>query len=543
MSHSLNLVLDPSPHGFYTYEDIVSGKVILESSHSDTPSFVYVCFFGVVHSEVKQYGKPNAPSGSGGSAKCVDKEVLFQFVRTFHKAQKGERLGKKVSYEWPFEFGFVEGWGRGFALPSSGKYDDSKVEYKINAVLGKEGEDEEKVKQKVNPEKKPSNFHKTDFELWARKQIGDVVERKIDFIQIRSDAVIDGYTPPPVSWPLEISARHLPSLQQDIPTSEQKGFFHSSHQRNHEVIPFSVNCQIARAVVQGLPFLFLLSISSPHPVWSRSPPTVTLTRLKIDLRVITIQRAVQSSVESVSDIPIFYSKDLHIPLGSQALNLGAIFPLRLTGEGVTPSFNTRLLERKYHLPTDVTIKVGGKSFEAKFADVSVITLLPSIIATGRLAYLPPSSLPESSSNRTKEIHLQHSHLGRISQTGSGILRPDSILEAALTLSRLLTQKGIMHSFPGGSLIKLHAYKPPDGKINDTDFDTVSDENKILSVFREVLNCAFRFAARSDAGYEEADLTFRFEERGEKEIKFDVVLVFAREFNFFCLWASCSYFER
>lgn len=350
----------------------------------------------------------------------------------------------------------MEGSGQVFALPSSGKYHDSRVEYKINAVIGKDGEDEEKVKQKINLEKKPSNFHETDFGLWARKQIGDIVERKINFVQIRSDAFIDDYIHPPFCWPLEISAQRLPSIQQDIPSSERKGVFHSSHQRHQEAIPFSLNCQIARNAVQGYPFLMLLPISSHHSLWSRSPPTVTLTKLKIDLRVITIERAVESYGKHVSDTPLFHSKDSNIPLGSQVLDLGATFSLRLTGEGVTPSFNTRVLEREYHLPTYVTIKVGGKSFEAIFAAVSVITLLPALIAPGRPAYLPASPPSYHSSSRTKEIHLEHSHLGRISQIGSGILEPASILEAALTLWRLLTQTGIWHSFPGGSLVRLYA---------------------------------------------------------------------------------------
>jgi hypothetical protein len=156
-----------------------------------------------VHSEVKQpecpSNKPNALPGTGigGYTSGVDKEVLFQFERTIHQPQKLEQLGKKMIYEWPFEFGFVEGSGQGFALPSSGKYHDSRVEYKINAVMGKHGEDEEKVKQKINLEKKPSNFHETDSGLWARKQIGDIVERKINFVRIRSDAFIDDYIHPP----------------------------------------------------------------------------------------------------------------------------------------------------------------------------------------------------------------------------------------------------------------------------------------------------------------------------------------------------------
>lgn len=51
-----------------------------------------------------------------------------------------------------------------------------------------------------------------------------------------------------------------------------------------------------------------------------------------------------------------------------------------------------------------------------------------------------------------------------------------------------------------------------------------------------MNCPFRFAPRSDAGEEEEDLTFRFEERYERDIKCDVRLAFARELNFFLSFA-------
>lgn len=51
-----------------------------------------------------------------------------------------------------------------------------------------------------------------------------------------------------------------------------------------------------------------------------------------------------------------------------------------------------------------------------------------------------------------------------------------------------------------------------------------------------MNCPFRFAPKSDAGDEEEDLTFRFEERYEKEIKCDVRLAFVRELNIFLFFA-------
>ena len=93
---------------------------------------------------------------------------------------------------------------------------------------------------------------------------------------------------------------------------------------------------------------------------------------------------------------------------------------------------------------------------------------------------------------------------------------------------MLTQRGIKHSFPGGTLIKLHAYKPPDGKINHTDFDPVSDEDKITSVFHEVVNCPFRYVPWDS--YDAKDLTFRYEEKEKTHTNCDIKLVFARKYN-------------
>jgi hypothetical protein len=527
MPHSLDIILDPPPRGVYTCEDFVSGKVIVERSYSDTPRFVCICFFGVVYTEAKQINRTNMPSGQNTESIYADKEVLFQSSRTFHQNQEREQFGKKVTDEWPFNFQFLEG-EQGFGLPSSGKYHDSKVAYKIMAASGKEGEDEEKVREKINPEKKPWGLAENDFGTWARKQIGDVVERKIDFVQIRSLAAInDYYTPPPFSYALEISPHHLPSsILEDKYTSQHKGMFHSSQKNNHEKVFFDVHCQFDRTVIQGQLFHLALSVSSTHPAWTRSPPMVTLTKVKINLRVLTIERA-HVSIESISDVPIFHHKALHLPLGPQPLDIGEMFSFTLTGEGITPSFDTRLLRRVYHLPIDVTIEVGGKSFEAAFAYTTPVTLLPSLAATTRLALLPDSH-PDFPPTETKikEIHLQNARLGRISQVGNELTRPESILEAALTLSRLLTQRGIKHSFPGGTLIKLHAYKPPDGKINDTDFDPVSDHDKITSVFHEVVNCPFRYVPWDS--YEQKDLTFRYEEREKTHTNCDIKLVLARK---------------
>lgn len=81
---------------------------------------------------------------------------------------------------------------------------------------------------------------------------------------------------------------------------------------------------------------------------------------------------------------------------------------------------------------------------------------------------------------------------------------------------------------------MHAYKPPSNQINDTDFDPCTDEQKILLVFREEMNCPFRYAPKDDIAFEEQDLTFRYEEKpvGGKDVIYDLRLVFLpRKFRF------------
>jgi hypothetical protein len=530
MPHSLNLVLDQPPRGFYTCEDVVSGKVILEGSHLGPIGYVIVSFYGVADTIAEIQGQQRAPQGGNASTRSMDKEVLFQLEKRLDQADgKGEH---RINHEWPFQFGLEDNWGQGLTLPSSGKYHQSKVEYKVVAVLGKEGEDEDKVRLKINPRKKPSYFHETDFGFWARKQMGHVVERNIDLIESRSNSYVDDYIPPPYRWNLEISARHLPSLPFK---REHKGIFH--HQKI-DMVPFNVNFEIARTVVEGAPYLFNLSVSSEHPLWLDPPPPIILTEMKVDLRVITIERAVDTRAESVHDITIFHCRDLRISLSSQPLDLGKVLPLLLLGQGVTSTFSTRLLERQYQLKTDVTLTVGDKTSDLKALCRHDIVLLPSLIVAARLEYIPPPSYrsePSESSARTrKELHLHHHRLARISQVGSDSLRPSSILEAALTLSRLLTARGIIHSFPGGATIKLHAYKAPGNLINDSDFDPCTDEQKILLVFREEMNCPFRYAPKDDFAYDEQDLTFRYEEKvvGGTDVIYDLRLVFLpRKFRY------------
>ena len=530
MPYSLNLILDQPRKGFYTCEDVVSGKVTLEGSHLGSIGCVIVSFYGVVDTVTEIRSKQHAPQGSDGSTRSVDKEVLFQLEKRLDQADgKGEHT---TTREWPFQFGLGGSWGQDLTLPPPGRYHQSKVEYRVVAAIGKEGEDEEKVRQKISPRKKPSDFHETDFGFWARKQTGHVAECNIDFVESRPNSFDDDYIPPPYCWNLEISARHLPSFTVE---QEHKGILH--HQRV-DMVPFKVNFEIARTVVQGAPYLFNLSVSSEHLLWLHLPPPIILTEMKLDLRVITIERAVNSRAESIHDITIFHGRDLRISLSSYPFDLGKVLPLLLLGQGVTSTFSTRLLERQYRLETDVTLTVGDKTSNLKASNSHNIVLLPSIVVAPRPKYIPPpsySSEPFGSSARSrKEIHLHHHRLARITQVGSDPLRPSSILEAALTLSRLLAARGILHSFPGGATIKTHAYKPPGKEINDTDFDPLTDEQKILLVFREEMNCPFRYAPKDDCTFGEQDLTFRYEEKavGGKDMIYDLRLVFfPRKFRF------------
>jgi hypothetical protein len=105
MFNDFKILLDPCPHGFYTFEDNVSGKVIFESSHEEKVGWVYVFFHGWVNAEIAMMlqsgGTPN-PQKWGDKTK--DKEILFQ---NHFKVYEGyNKLRKKTRYEWPFTFSF-----------------------------------------------------------------------------------------------------------------------------------------------------------------------------------------------------------------------------------------------------------------------------------------------------------------------------------------------------------------------------------------------------------------------------------------------------
>lgn len=177
------------------------------------------------------------------------------------------------------------------------------------------------------------------------------------------------------------------------------------------------------------------------------------------------------------NIPSGKEKRLNIPLSSEAVNIGQIYSFRLTGDGIVPSFNTRLLQRKYDFSTELTVEVGQKSFKAMYPVMDCVNVLSRNVATG-------DPLPQLKAPKQEPIPLkpQCSHIGRLTQEGDGPLQEDSVMEAAIALSRILTNAGIQHSFPGGSLIKLLPYKPNGQPVNNTSWDPEIDIQKVHKLF-------------------------------------------------------------
>jgi hypothetical protein len=124
MFNDFKIILDPPPHGVYTFEDTVSGKVILESSHEEKIGWVYVFFHGWVNVEIVMLQTPTYAGAHNNpqkwSDKTKDKEILFQ---NHVKVYEGyEKLRKKMRYEWPFKFSFQAETSNAASLPTSGHY-------------------------------------------------------------------------------------------------------------------------------------------------------------------------------------------------------------------------------------------------------------------------------------------------------------------------------------------------------------------------------------------------------------------------------------
>jgi len=486
MFREFHILLDSPPNTVFTYEDTVSGKVVLESPRDEAVGWIHVFFHGWVNTEVIQQNYNAQNSGGPNQSKYKDKEVLFQCYQNVYRGQ--ENLPKKTRYEWPFQFAIEPESCHGSSLPSSGKYQDSSVEYKVIAVQGRIGQSEEHIMSMMNPDDplflKDAPFSPTGVFLWAGKHVGVTAEEKLEFVQVRPTGIIDPSLSPPLFGKHEISSSHLPEIQLSLAAPPEKyGPFHSQH---HEHIPFLVSLQVAKNIIEGSPFPVLLSISSATIVWNDMPPPVTLVAFKMHLLAKTIERAGHEASEQSHKLLICERKDLQIPLGQAPVDIARIIPLILAGNDIVPSFNTRLLERKYDVSAEVTVKVGGKTFHTPFLLENSITILSKLTASahprGRLPALKqkPAALREEPTT----LKLKYGYIGRLTQDGSGPLRADSVIEAAVTLSKLLTIAAVQHSFPGGSLIKLHAYEPDSRHVNNTNWDQVTDREKLIQMLTQ-----------------------------------------------------------
>jgi hypothetical protein len=149
MFRHLRIVLDPSPRESYTYEDTVSGRVVFESPREEKICWVYVFFHGWAHAEITRRRFEPEKDGIPEGSTLRDKEIPFQ---NHQKVYEGHvKLEKKVLYEWPFRFRFQDERPDADSLPTSGKYVDSAVEYKIVAILGHVGDSDEHIRWMLNP--------------------------------------------------------------------------------------------------------------------------------------------------------------------------------------------------------------------------------------------------------------------------------------------------------------------------------------------------------------------------------------------------------
>ena len=469
MFNDFKILLDPCPHGFYTFEDNVSGKVIFESSHEEKVGWVYVFFHGWVNVEIimmSQSGRPPNPQKWGDKTKA--KEILFQ---NHFKVYEGyNKLRKKTRYEWPFTFSFQTETSSACNLPSSGHYSFttltnwwSSVKYRIVAVHGEIGQRDDDIRWMLNPNDprhlKEPPLKPTGIFLKIKEKLGGAAEQELKFVQIRGPASIDPWMPPAHHWELYIEAKHVPQLA----TSQ---IYHNLPVRRTN-FPFSVDLQIPANIVIGEPFMVLLSVSSSSNIWNGNPPAVKLTSFKMTcyiLDIITVGE--QRADEKLKVRTVWEGKRLSIPLSSQPVDIGKIYSFKIVGDEIIQSFDTQILRRAYDFPVELTVEVGGKSFEARYTNPSVSLFSPTVAIGGRTLQTQPGDafkpdFRHDSKRRFQEgpikVHLQGAYVGRLTHDGAGLDRPlaeHSMMEAAIALSRTLTEAGVQHQFPGGTMIKL-----------------------------------------------------------------------------------------
>jgi hypothetical protein len=491
MFNDFKILLDP-PHGFYTFEDNIPGKVVFESSHEEKVGWVYVFFHGWVNVEIVMMSPPGGPNpatksntyGQKWSDKSRDKEILFQ---NHLKVYEGyDKLRKKTRYEWPFNFSFQGETASAYGLPSSGHYSFfresnwlSSVKYKVVAVHGEIGQRDDDIRWMLNPHdprylREPS-LKPTGFFLKIKEKLGGATEQELKFVGIRGYSAIDPYMHPVSHWELYIEGKHVPQL---APPAR-----YDDLQVRKTTFPFSVDLQMAANIVIGEPFRVLLSVSSSSNIWNQNPPAVILKSFKITcvmFDIITIGE--QKGDEKLKFHVVWEGKRLNIPLSSNPVDIGKLYSFNVAGEDIVQSFDTQILHRAYDFPVELTVEVGGKSFEARYSNGRITLLSPIVAIGGRMLQTQPSEKfnPDfryDSKRQFQEgpikVRLQGTYIGRLSHDGAGLDRPlaeHSMMEAAIALSRTLTEAGIQHEFPGGTMIKLLPY----------DFSQIVNDKKIRS---------------------------------------------------------------
>ena len=496
MFNDFKIILDPPPRGFYTFEDNVSGNVIFESSHDEKVGWVYVFFHGWVNVEFIRLSQPGSAFGAGGSNlyshqqwgdKTKDKEVLFQ---THLRVYVGyDKLHKKTRYEWPFNFSFQDETASAYNLPSSGHYSFirasnwlSSVKYKVVAVHGEIGQRDDDIRWMLNPNdprylREPA-LKPTGIFLKIKEKLGGTTEQELKFVQIRASSAIDRYMPPASHCELYIEGKHVPQLASPARYEDLRN--------QKTTFPFSIDLQLPSSVVIGeRPFEVQLSVSSSSNIWNQNPPVVILKSFKIACYILDIITLGEQRVdEKLKSRILWQSKGLKdITLSSSPVDIGKLFPFCIEGEDLIQSFDTQILHREYRFPVELTVEVGGKAFEARYANTRPVTLLSPHVALGeRVLQSQPEpkfrpDFRQDSKRRFQQVpvkvRLQGTHIGRLSHDGAGLDRPlaeHSMMEAAIALSRTLTEAGIKHEFSGGTMIKLLPY----------DFSQIINDEKIRS---------------------------------------------------------------
>ena len=467
MFHDFKIVLDSPPRGFYTYEDEVSGSVVFESSHEEKLGWVYVFFHGWVHAQIFR------TSGLQGHyhnypLKEKQKEIL---VQTHLKLYEGtEKLRKKVRYEWPFTFSFQDEEGRGELLPTSGKYlyeEDQNahcsVEYKVVVVRGDIGQMDNHVRSMLDPGdlryREEGYGESAGFLTRLREKMDGATEQQLRFVQIRPNAPIDQSMRRSSSTDLYTASHQLP---------------HSKDPQDYDYLTpisdnviFNFDIQIPRNIIIGEVFPLLLSVSSSSELWNQNPPCVMLTSFKLGAWIEDTATINGRSDEELKLQLVGERKHIKVPLGAESVDLGTIYGFTLTGDGIVPSFHTNLLERKYSFQAEFTAEVTGKMYPVLIAINIEGQVLSPLIATKieavpRKRHIhhpkPRTELARPSQQRdTTSIKLQRTHIGRFSQQVESAHGEQSIMEAAIALSKVFTEAGVQHSFPGDFTMELLPY--------------------------------------------------------------------------------------